>query len=848
MKADLTPDLWRRLSQLLLATESLGEAERHRLMQEAVERDPEMGRHLSTFLRAADRVQDSQIEVFSSPRHGRWDDPPSLGLENDRLEVDLEGAELGPYRLGPCIGRGGMGEVYLADRIDGELERQVAIKVLRAGLDPRAEGLFAEERRILASLEHASIARLYDAGHTSERLAYLVMEYVQGEPIDQFCRRRSLPLGERLRLFGEVCRAVDFAHRKMVLHRDLKPGNILVQASGEPKLLDFGISRWLDGAGRRQADDLADGSFTPAFASPEQMSPGQPLGIASDVFSLGKVLEYLLRDLPETDPRRVIPVDLSAIVARATDPSADGRYVSAEQLAQDLDRFQSGHPVIARDRTLAYVAGRFIRRNRLAVAVSVPMILWMMVSLALLMFQRVEIVAQRDEARILAASAEEERQAVLRLSDTRRLRLLKNEAEQLWPIHPDRAPAMAAWLTAARELVERRELHRRALFAVERRLEIAADGSRLENLTEQQVVQLAWQKEILEGLVGTLDAWNEGPDPAVSLVDEIADRWQRAESLARRSIDTYPARWQEAVELVPGLRPQVGLVPLGADPGSGLLELAVLGTGMVPQRSADGRLILSDDFAIVLVLLPGGSFFMGSQQEDPSAPNFDPQAELGRDSPQPPVEVAMEPFLISKFELTQAQWAAISGGQWPSRHNAETGPFNDEELATKRHPVEQVSWKEADLRLRRFNLRLPTEAQWEYGARAGTETPWWPGSDLSSLNGVANLADRHLKDNGGNPEWSYSLMLDDGYYLTAPVGSFRPNAFGLHDVHGNVSEWCDGNPEVAANYQSSPDVRTARGGSWWYTAQISKVTYRLYGTETNAIADLGVRPARPLDP
>ena len=850
-RSPLSPELWARLSEVVLAAKDLAEGPRAQLLAEASASDPELRAYLDTFLRAADELDEA--EIFQGPSL------ESRRLSVDASTIDLEGAQLGGYRLGPCIGRGGMGEVYLARRVDGELDRQVAVKVLRSGVDRRGEALFAEERNILAALEHSSIARLYDAGHSAEGLPFLVMEYVQGQPIDEFCRLQNATLADRVELMARVCRGVHFAHRSLVLHSDLKPANILVQKDGQPVLLDFGISRWL-GHGS-ETDDFEDtrnapsvNGFTPAFASPEQLKPellgNRSLGVASDIYSLGRILQ-VLTDAVE-DSGKLVRRDLAAVIEYATRVDPDQRYGSAEQLADDLERLLAVRPVVAIEPTFGYVVRRFVTRHRIGAGLATLTLLWVVGTLLVMASQHSRIAQQRDEARDLALKADQERQAVLRLADVKRLRDLEAEAETLWPIHPDRADAMRRWLSSARELSERRSVHAAALREMSGRLETEADP--MDGSDQDIAAQMAWQQGILETLVSGLGSWQ---DPERGLIADISRRFELADAVGRRSIEAQHDQWRQTLSELQDaerslryrdleLAPQIGLVPLGPDPDSSLLEFAVLDTGSVPVRDVESRqLRLQDDFAVVLVLIPGGRFVMGSQEADPEGRNYDAEASFGRDFPQPPQDVEMAPFFLSKYELTQAQWAAITGGDWPSRHSPRESPAV-EESATGRNPVEQVSWKMADQWLRRWNLRLPTEAQWEYAARAGTSTPWWTGADVGSLAEAANIADRHLRDHGGNPEWSYTVELEDGYGLHAPVGRLRANAFGLHDIHGNVWEWCAGSPELSSSYGSEPTLRAARGGSWWYSGSFAKVTHRIYGTETSAISDLGIRAARPL--
>lgn len=319
---------------------------------------------------------------------------------------DLSGAELAAavgsdYRLLRQVGRGGMGVVYLAERHFGDGVQTVALKLLDTGDWPADDAArrFAREAAILARLSHPNIAGLLDAGCLAGGRPFLAMEYVAGERIDRWCAAHAPALESRLRLFLKVCAAVAHAHRQLVIHRDLKPGNILVDAGGEPKLLDFGIARLLEG-GVATRTATAQRAMTLAYASPEQIR-NEPLGTSSDVWQLGVVLYELVsgaRPFPASDspltlshailtgepppPSRAastdafptrgrLPADIDAIVLKAMRAAPGERYPGVAELAADLQRFLESRPVQARRGQWRYRAGRFVRRQRGAVAAGV---------------------------------------------------------------------------------------------------------------------------------------------------------------------------------------------------------------------------------------------------------------------------------------------------------------------------------------------------------------------------------------------------------------------------------------------------------------------------------------------
>jgi serine/threonine protein kinase len=269
---------------------------------------------------------------------------------------------LGAYRLEEEIGRGGMGAVYRAERADGQFEKRVAIKVLAGDLlTPRSVERFRKERQILAGLEHANIARLLDGGVGEDACPYIVMEYVDGMPVDLYCREHSLGVRQTVELYVKICAAVEYAHARGIVHRDIKPGNLLVTEEGSPKLLDFGISRLLDQpAADSAAAEERTRALTPRYASPEHVAGG-PATPASDVYSLGVLFRDLLAG---GSPAPRISRDLRAIIAKATALEPSARYASGKELRTDLDRYLAGLPVGARSGTLIPRIASFVLRFR----------------------------------------------------------------------------------------------------------------------------------------------------------------------------------------------------------------------------------------------------------------------------------------------------------------------------------------------------------------------------------------------------------------------------------------------------------------------------------------------------
>ncbi|WP_149194348.1 serine/threonine-protein kinase [Luteimonas suaedae] len=379
--------------------------------------------------------------------------PPELPADADA------GRRIGAWRLLHELGRGGMGTVYLAERVSGGFEQRGALKLIRPGVDSD-EFLrrFAQERQILASLDHPGIARLLDGGRDERGLPYLVMEYVEGLPLDRYCDGQRLDIDRRLALFVRIGQAVAYAHRHLIVHRDLKPSNIVVTARGEVKLLDFGIAKVLSNTGTT-AEPLtrtAARMFTPEYAAPEQVV-GSAVTTAADVYQLGLLLYELLtgrraqrsdddsmaalersvcHDEPPRPSRQAALADPTACTARRTTPAAlrrklrgdldtivgkalrkdpERRYATAMELVEDIARWQHGRPVRARPETFGYRSGKFVRRHPFGVTGAATALLLLVAYAATVTLQAGTIARERDRARAEATKARQVQALVLRL-------------------------------------------------------------------------------------------------------------------------------------------------------------------------------------------------------------------------------------------------------------------------------------------------------------------------------------------------------------------------------------------------------------------------------------------------
>ena len=361
----MTPDRWQQVKRIAGDALDLAPAARAAFVAAACDGDAALEADVLSLLAAEDPT-------------GRF------------LEPDRPPDRVGPYRIVREIGRGGMGTVYLGERADGQFDQRVAIKLVTRGMDSDAVlRRFLAERRILARLEHPGIARLFDGGMTADGRPYFVMEYVDGAPITEWCRRRASGVAERVELFARVCDAVDYAHGHLVLHRDLKPENILVDAAGVPKLLDFGIARLLDGESA-SATQPGERAMTPQFGSPEQMR-AEPLTTASDVYALGLILYELVAGVPPYDLGGVPPAeqirivcgvepqrpsaaappaaakrargDLDTVVMKALEKEPSRRYTRAAEFGAALRRVLARQPIAARPASLGYRTRRYLSRH-----------------------------------------------------------------------------------------------------------------------------------------------------------------------------------------------------------------------------------------------------------------------------------------------------------------------------------------------------------------------------------------------------------------------------------------------------------------------------------------------------
>ncbi len=857
----------RRATEIFLAMVDLPSASRPAAIAAQCDGDPALERLVSAML-AADTEPDPNLDLadlLASTSEPRIDGDVLAGLPPTIDGFTLRGA----------LGRGGMGLVLLAEQ--NRPRRMVALKVLREPLaDDESMRRFAREANVLARLDHPGIASVISAGtfaHGGAILPYFAMNLVRGKPLTTYAADGDLDVESRVRLMIAVADAVEHAHGQGVIHRDLKPANILVTDDGRPVVLDFGVAHIAgaeDASLRTRTGQLMG---TPSYMSPEQAgSQGAIVGPRTDVYAMGVILYELLvgvrpldltgqslavamqriRDTEPTRPSTIRPglrgdVETILRTALAKDPAR--RYATAGAFAADLRRWLSREPILARPPTRLDRFVKLLRRNptaSTAIALAAVLLLGGTTWIAL---KNVELDRARSDSAGQAKSKGEALDRLLRLADRERLRRLIAQARDLWPAHPDKLAALDTWLVEARYVKSRLPMHIESLAAIEAGLERDANGG-----FSFPSMETAWEHELLESLVSDLRQFTQADTGTLAGVES---RREWAATVEAKSITAHADAWADAARAVAAhesfkglqLRPHLGLAPLGADPKTGLQEFLDIQSheGPIPRRQADGTIPFTETTGIVFVLIPGGIAVIGAQAEDPTETHYDPEAQPDEG---PVNSVRLDPFFVSKFECTQAQWIRVAGSN-PSSMSA--GAYLFGHWITRRHPVEQVSFTAVRDFCRRLAADLPTEAQWEWAARAGSGTIWSFGDRREDLPRYGNMADDASRGTWP-PDWATEPG-SDGYATHAPVGSFLPNAFGLFDVHGNVFEWTldrltpyttPAAEGTGARHVEGKTSRILRGGSYFDRSAAHRCASHSAMPQESRNNLVGFRPVRPL--
>ncbi len=786
--------------------------------------------------------------------------------------------KIGRYQLVREIARGGMGVVYEA--LDPALGRSVAIKTLLSRKDDQGElvARLRREAQLAGRVAHPGIINVHEVGEDhddagGEAITYVVMDHVPGPTLAQAFA--DLTPDSRIGILRQVCRAMAEAHLQGVIHRDLKPSNILLH--GEHAIItDFGLAR----GGELSTLVTRSGAVlgTPTYMAPEQvLGQDEAIGATVDVWALGVMLyEMSTGALPFRGssatavfgailaeplqlPRKLAPgmsLDFEAICLKALDSRPGRRYPDAGALSADLERWSGGYPVTARRATRTYLLCKWASRHRAAVAAAAGVLLSVIGAFIGVGYQLRNARVERQQAHTARRATAAERDKVVRkqrelersladlesMADVYRVAQLQRQLDALGP-QGWKVAALRAWLTGARELQRRMANHQQILHQLEQ-------AGRLTD-TER------WQRELIAGLIPRIE-------PLLKAIPTV-EGWLRNEQWRKWRQHATP-RWRRAIQAIRGnpkygalrIKRQEGLVPLGRDPKTTLWEFAHLPSGTAPQRNATGKLVITDRTGIVLVLIPGGAFRMGTTRTW-GASGLNQDRHIHRnEGPVHPVHLG--PFFLSKYELTQGQWLRMTGSN-PSSYKSGMKVPGQHARITLTHPVERVNWPEANRWLQRWGLILPTEAQWEYAARAGTRSMWWTGNITAGLPAAGNLRDQAFFRAARIKPFE---AWDDGYSVHAPVGRFAANDFGLHDVIGNVQEWCR-DPYLQTAYglaQRGPEgwrtypaaalgdraPRVWRGGCWSTIAFSARSAMRFWGPPDLRANLLGLRPGRPVLP
>ncbi len=661
------------------------------------------------------------------------------------------------YRIEGEALAGGMGTVIRA--IEMATGRAVAVKRMK-NADAAAVRRFRREAAAIARLNHPNVLQLMQAARDDDG-DYLVLEWApNGSLADVLKRDGKLPFESVLDVARKIGSALSYAHGKGCIHRDVKPHNILLSESNEPKLADFGLARAIE---ENSLTTSTAGGGSPVYMPPEQWQDSHKADARSDVYAFAKTLYHLMTgEKPATIDKQRLTPQLVTVFKKATEQDADDRYASIQEFLVAFGSACGAERTEARSSSTAPAgsrSGTFI-----------------LVGIALLLVLGGAGYALRDQP---------------------------------------------------------------------------------------------FMKPIRDRVVG------KNESDSVGAVPQSGEKSKPEESQGRRKrplSDFMDRRLQDlsdvnaALEVLPAyhglvLAPQKGLTPLRIDPVSQLVEFVHDASGVAPEFLGGGRYAVTDKTGVVLVLIPGGTATLGAQHTDSKGReslDYDPFAQ---EDEAPVLRIELAPYFLGKYEISQAQWLRLAGSN-PSLAAPKPGSKGSDGSFTLANPVERVSWNSAHETLQRCQLTLPTEAQWEFACRAGTNTSWFSGAAADSLERYANLADQRTRDL--NPDLLKHLApgdyapFADAHANTAPIHEYAANPFGLVSMCGNVAEWClDGfgpytDPPRADDGARHPETtfagkRVVRGGSYAFGPKDARSAARSEAAPTIEQPFIGVRAARPVD-
>ncbi|MFT4537820.1 MAG: sulfatase activating formylglycine-generating enzyme [Planctomycetota bacterium] len=740
----------------------------------------------------------------------------------------------GRYRQGDTLSEGAQWTVVEVE--DRDLHRQLVMKVQSKPLDPERDASAIQrllaEAQINAKLDHPGIIPIHDLGLTEDGRLYYTMQRVRGDHLAQVCSRLHArgeasdggewTLMRVIDALHEICETVAYAHSHGVIHADLRPENLILGSFGQIRVLSWGA------AGSVQSESV---HATTAFTAPELSSSSGPEASAcTDVYSLGAILyQCLAGRAPEpasdaaspassdarsaSDPLPGLsgsaPIELRAICAKAMSAHPENRYADAKAMALDLRAYLDAEPIAALRLGTFGELQRWAKKHRAATAL-------------LLVLIGVAMGEYLLEQQQLTHAAEKERVTTLNrdLDVVDGLRYDANELRTPAPVH---AARMNEWL-ASHEQVETRVPNHRAR-------KDASSGAFLNAWSALEKDGARARIEDLQSRAASVEASTLNTPSATAA-------WNRAQSEIRED-PLFEGFEMKAIG---------GLLPLGKDPRSGLQEFGHWHSGEIPIRPSQEPLSMADGSCIIFVLLPGGAFKFGAQNKFPLLDNYDPDAD---ENEQPVLECDLPPFLLSKFELTQAQWRRLGGGERSFYFAGRTEDLFEEQSFNLTHPLEHVPWGLARDVLEQWGLALPSEDQWECAVWCGREFRLLADLYAGELNTYANL--RGELDAEASANLQPGTLIDD-YSYPAPVGFLHPNEWGLHDMIGNIAEWCipvpierfgergtDERHELRGKYEA-----VYRGGSY-ADALYCRPTYRRIVNRRHTENSIGIRPLFPLE-
>jgi formylglycine-generating enzyme required for sulfatase activity len=796
-------------------------------------------------------------------------------------------------------------------QVTGQLDHPGIVPVHELGIDARGRVFFTMKLVKGRTLEHVFEAvRHGDDGWSVTRALSVVLRVCEAMAFAHekgVIHRDLKPANIMVGRFGETY-VMDWGLARVLGKKDTKDIRPQPNESVSAVRTDRRI-----GAGTKPDSSLltmdGDQVGTPAYMPPEQARGDlERIGPHSDVYAVGAILYHLLSgQVPYVEPdthatpwailaqvlagppkplhtlTKDVPAELLAICERAMERDPKQRYASMTALADDLRAYLEHRVVSAYETGAIAEMKKWVQRNKGLASAAAALIVVLAGATVVVANKNREVEAKNAEITEQKAAVEaknveiteqkaevEARKAEFdQLSGVVLLETAKATELTLYPAIPSKVDALRHWLeNDAAKLLAMKPTLIQTVADLEARALPQSDAVReARNFLHSTLSALlsdlvTFEADTVAGVRRRL-TWAERIENLTLHHPNARVTWDEARAAMAKADGIVASTLYREMPI--DLTPQIGLVPIGMNPVTKLWEFYDLRSACdvkagedpakleIPTHHEDGSIEMKDGTGVVFALIPGGTFVQGAQKDDPDAPNFDPAAKTN----EAPQSVTLAPYLTARHELTKGQWFRLTDGDEPSWYRRGL-TYDDAPVPIGwTHPVESMSWEDCALRLPRVGLSMPTEAQWEYGARGGAETPWWTGKDASTLSGAGNVLDQRAQR--AIPQWGLQEGdFDDGHVAISPVGVFRANAFGLFDVHGNVWEWCADlyshsfvTPRAGDGLRTpvvtSAADRVYRGGCYSYGASHARSASRRGNSTPYRSNSLGVRPARALD-